>query len=245
MKCRIAVITFILVLTWIAITWAGWVIQETANGENSTLWCHDNQIKVESDGRVQIFNIKTNKLFMLNPAEKIYWRGDAADIKQGVQSMIEEALEGLPEEQRQAVSEMMQTKKPGTGAALNIEIHATGETKNIAGYKTYKYELLVDGDMKEAMWLAPKIDIAREIDLVKLGEMMKALTMDKATYEFDPKVIRLYKKGYPLRRVVHQAGETLIEEAVQVEKKVLSDSQFKPPAGYREASFQETMQSMQ
>ena len=230
MKFRVTAIVMVLMLILAGSAWAGWVIQETMDGGETTLYFHNNQMKVEADGMVQLFNLKTQKLAMINPAVKCYWQGEVSEIKNSIQSAMEESLKALPKEQREAARKMMQANNPSVGENQNIQVHDTGKTETIAGYKAQKYEVMVNGELKEELWLAPKLNLSGEIDFEKLGNMMEAFSMDNMedAYEFDPKVMALYKKGYPVKRVTHQGEGPMVELVVKAVKKSLSDSQFKP-----------------
>jgi hypothetical protein len=265
MKWR-AFTLFALVILWATPALAGWVIEEKSEEENSTLYFQNNMMRQESSGHVMILDLKKRWLTFVNPVRKVYWAGPASEMQKiqaeargkmesamaQMQEQMKKQMEGLPPAQRQAIMDamrkQMQGKQGGAEGAkrkLKVEVKRTNETATIAGHKARKREVWVDGELREELWIAKGVNVGKEIDVDKMSKVMRAFGAGdgEMDHESSPKVMALWKEGYPLRQVEVEGGERQITEVVKAVQKRLAASSFQVPAGYRKVgSMMEVMQ---
>lgn len=136
---------------------------------------------------------------------------------------------------------MQEAMGPPNAPAPKVTVKNTGQSRVINGLQAHKYEIWVDGQLLEEQWLAPAIDLTKELDTKKMQKMMSvfAQASGENSYESDPAVQELWSKGYPVRTVQHLNGETLVREVVLAHKETLSDSLFAVPEGYQRVKLME------
>lgn len=243
---------------------AGWVVEEVSgtreSGEEVTvLYVEGNRIKIVGSD-IMIFDVNKNRFAFLLPEQKIYTSGSPEDLAKQTQmaseqmeqmrKMQEQYLQQLPPDQREMVRKQMQSMmQPETsrGTEIALEIKETSEKAEVAGYSARKYQVIVNGDLAEELWISDQIDVAGEIDLDKLYNLMDSMRgpMAEQSYESSPEYRGLMKKGLRLKSVdytVEYAGaHGELTEVRKAEKKAIPDSEFQIPEGYREVQFREFM----
>ncbi|BEQ14349.1 DUF4412 domain-containing protein [Desulfoferula mesophila] len=237
--------TAILILAWAAPAAAGWLILEKSEGELSSLYYQNNQVRDESGESITIMDLVKGHLILVNTEAKTYWTGPVSDMlkmRDQAMRMMQDQLKEMPPEQRaQAEKAMQEAMGPPNAPAPKVTVKNTGQSRVINGLQAHKYEIWVDGQLLEEQWLAPAIDLTKELDTKKMQKMMSvfAQASGENSYESDPAVQELWSKGYPVRTVQHLNGETLVREVVLAHKETLSDSLFAVPEGYQRVKLME------
>ncbi len=138
----------------------------------------------KDDGRV-IFRGDLETVYFISDKKKEYTAIDreameklAAKMKE-VRAQMEEALAGVPAEQR-AMMEKMMKKNPAMAAAPERVVTKSGETKKIGDFNCTRYDVTEDGVKVEEVWTTSWTDAGFKREdfaaFEKLGEFMKALT---------------------------------------------------------------------
>jgi hypothetical protein len=118
--------------------------------------------------------------------------------------------------------------------------------EQVAGFKCEKYQIWIQQQRVEEVWLSDQIDIRSEIDLDKFLEM-NAVIRGKSTtedYEHSPEYLRLLKKGYRLRIVQYgEEEDRVVTEVKQALQLSIAAGEFEVPANYRRVSISEFLQA--
>jgi len=230
---------------------AGWVIHEKEGGNQTVFYIQDNHMRTEAGGQIILMDLDKQEMFFLSPTRKLYWGGKVAEFKKFMEktmgqmnqmlSQMKEAMKNMPPEQRKAMMEMMKQNMPAKQPPPKVTVRDTGQTGKVAGYKVRKYEVVVNGKLREEQWVAPDVDVADDMDPDKLTEFVSALSMispDDA-YSASPKVMGLLKKGYPLKRKTFTGTGTHVAVVTKAVEKSLDSDMFKVPKGYRKVKLQD------
>ncbi len=177
-----------------------------------------------------------------------------AGMEQALAGM-EQAMQGMSPEQRQMMEQMMGRGAKRPDPKVSIRKGARGEV--IAGFKTTRYTVSVDGQPRKEVWLTSDSVLMQDLKpyLDKILEMsdmsscgMKEVGMMGA--EFDLENSDEYKKlmhlGYPLREKDIPGGPgrmtPRLREVTSLKRQSIPDSEFALPKGYKKMSFSEMMQ---
>jgi hypothetical protein len=241
---------------------AGWVItQRTYDSDEGTgaatiekVYLEDNVMKVVSNEVITIFDLNKELVSIISPAKKIYWSGNVAgfksEMKAGIKQVMDEQLKNVAPEQR----EMMKKMFEGMIAAIDdpskstenkpknytLEINKTKENGRIAGYSAVKYQIKVNGEIKEEAWLSESSRAHDEFDINKFYNLFKDFTAQAGTTEFyqtNEKYLEFSRLGFPLKSVNYYGGYETISEVTQLDKQKLEPSVFEIPAGYKKVNL--------
>lgn len=235
-------------------TMAGMVVtsvsKQGASMEEEVAYVENNRMIVKSRDSFFMMDAGKNVCYLGDAKRKAYWRGAPEELGGGGQQMMKEEMEkamaGMSPEEKESFKQMMgkmmgMGKDPGKKP--KVEVKKAGEKEKIAGYNAVKYQILVDGELKEEQWLSEELSLAAEIDMEKMLEMSKAMTKMTSgggvTYKEDPAYLALMTKGLAMRTKTYAGGGAFVTEVVKVEKKKLGDSPFQVPEGYKEVSLRE------
>ena len=256
MRKFITLTLLICILGFSGSAWAGWIIEQSAEGMDSTMYIQDNKMRNESGMDVTtIFDIDKGLIYFIIPEKKLYAEAkpeemakQSDDMMGDMMKQMEQQLKNMPEQQKKMIMEQMKSQmaaqkqqKGDPKPAPKIKIIKTSVKEKIAGYSTRKYQVMADGKLVQESWIADDINIGKEIDLDKMEDMMSKMDMggEQMSYRTDKAVIGLMRKGYPLKEFYSDMDMTTITK--KVTKAKISSDKFKVPAGYRKGTFSEVM----
>jgi len=233
---------------------AGWVFIQSSEGDKQTLYIQDNNMKIVATDQIMIFMLDKNMVSFANPKEKTYWmetpEAFSAQVRKGMENldqMIDQQLTRVPPRQKAAFKQTIrqQMRKQITSRLPRIEVKPAGPPAKIAGYDVKKYEIQVNGQLRQEQWIAEDIKISETFDVKQYGKMMRAFHgglgkgSDDAALS-SPEVIALLEKGWPLKKVDYdEDGYPETEEVVKVVKRPIQNTTFVPPQDYRRISMAE------
>lgn len=236
--------------------WAGWIIEQVAEGTDSIIYIQDNKMCNESGMDVtSIFDVDKGMIYFIVPEKKMYAEArpeemakQSDDMMGDMMKQMEQQLKDMPEQQKKMIMEQMKSQmtaqkqqKADPKPAPKIKVIKTSVKEKIAGYSTRKYQIMADGKLVQESWIADDIKIGKEMDLDKMEEMMSKMDMggEQMSYRTDKAVLDLMRKGYPLKE--SYPGMNMTTTTKKVTKTKISSDKFKVPAGYRKGTFSEVM----
>ncbi len=249
MKVRVLIVLAALVLIASSPARAGWIIHEDGlDGNTLVLYIQKNKILNDSPSMSSLVDLDKGWIYMINKARKIYWGGPLEIFEQemmaAIDKQIDEQMKDMPADQRKAMKERMKAGMAGSDNPLGeIEVIKTGESAQVAGHKCEQYAIKVRGEVSEEHWIAPSVEIAREIDLKKMSKQMAKLKMGSGPGGLATAgpVLALWEKGYPLKKVYLMMGQKMVSQAVKVEQKSIPAKTFEVPSSFRKAEVMEVM----
>ena len=250
MKGRL--ISLLIFTSFVSTLFAGWVIKEKKEDKNSgkssqivTTYFQNNMIRNDDSQFTTILNFNKKTIAIINKNSKNYWSGSLNDFikanKETMQEMMKKMTEGMTPKEKEEFEKMMKPQKKN----YSVKIEKTSEKEKIAGYEGVKYNVYVDGKLKEEIWISDKIDISKEVDLKKVRDFntkLREALNGEMTYEDTPEYEKLMYRGYDLRKlVVSSFGVEISKEAIEIEKKNIPSSEFTIPSGYNKVSLSELL----
>jgi hypothetical protein len=228
------------------------------------------ELSGDGEGPQSVFDLGNARAWLSNPDLRVYWEGTieelcttiqetAVAMGKSMEQTLEAQLAKLPPESRAKVEELRKSmaakreaeEKAKAGPGV-LKVERTNETASIAGQRTRKYRVLVDGKLYEEDWLTTDPGIGKEFALDKASALMSRVSACAAAGDPDParpkgadegKIYQqLYSEGWPLKAVSHADGKTRTKsEITAIEQRDVPDGEFAPPPGFRKAPLAEVM----
>ncbi len=262
MKRHKTIVILIFILLIALQTKAGWVITnrsyDSDQGIETALiekvYIQNNIMKVVREDVITIFDLNNEKIIIQSPVKKVYWTGKISDykgeIKAAMKSAMDEQLKNAPEEQREMIKKMYQgmmesIDDPSKFAGeepeeYDLQINKTSEKEKIAGYTAVKYEIVVNGTVKEEAWLSESNRAHSQFDIGKFynvfGDFISQIESG-SYYQKDIQYIEFAKKGFPLKSIGYFGGYESISEVTSLEKEDIDPSEFNSPKDYKKVSL--------
>jgi len=262
MKFYRYILLFITIILLGFTTQAGWVItQRTYDSDEGvgsatieTIYLEDNVMKVVNSEVITIFDLNKELITLINPEKKVFWTGNVSafknDMKAGIKQVMDEKLKNVAPVQH----EMMKKMFEGMIAAVDnpslandnkqknytLEINKTKESARIAGYSSVKYQVKVNGELKEEAWLSESSRAHDEFDINKFYNLFKDFTAQAGTTEFyqtNEKYLEFSRLGFPLKSINYYGGYETISEVTQLDKQKLEPVVFTVPADCKKVSL--------
>ncbi|MGH7409589.1 MAG: DUF4412 domain-containing protein, partial [Candidatus Methylomirabilis sp.] len=233
--------------SWTGQALAGWIIDQVVRGDGERarerVLIQANRMKtfmLGPDGKpvaALILDLEAQTITQVDFQQRYYV---AATVQEYVQTMrqAQQMLSGrIPEAMKQAP---MDCREPA------IEIRKAGQQATIAGYSAVRYDILVEGDLDDELWLAKDLKVWLEWDPRKVEQF--AVEMGKGSPCGHSKgrigllgpdqARQLAEEGYPVR-TLHRGpeGSSYTIEVVKVEGRDVQPSEFQPPAGFTRKKF--------
>lgn len=159
---------------------------------------------------------------------------------------MEKHLSSLPPDQQKTVKELMKKNKLNSEKPprSKLNVKKTNDINKIAGEDAVKYQVYIDGSLREEIWITEREELRNEIDFVKISEMMKKFKLMSNSHAAENLVeleqyTQLFKKGFPIKTVDYTFGETVfIEEVTDIRTEDIPEEKFQPRSGYTEKTLE-------
>ncbi len=211
---------------------AGWVMTETSGDETLV---SQGKMKSVWDNGYMILDAQTQKIHFIDDERKVQAAGTVDEVCASLTQMIDSLMAGIPDDQKEMMKQMM----GGTGT--RPEVVEKGSGGKVAGFETTRYEVLVDGEVYEEIWLAKDESLKKECQ--SLMEMLGRLTSCIAKVNFmadipipesSPDYLALFKKGVIVKSVEH--GDEGVNTTLLSPRDVPA-STFSIPSDYETVPF--------
>lgn len=231
---------------------AGWV--EVDKYEGTSYYSDDGKIKIvplEKGEGWTIVDAKKGTMTMVNPKGRSYAKHSTEEFCEFMSAITE----GWSPETRAMVEQA--DKERAARKPPKVSVRKVGSGGVIAGYKTIKYSVTVEGKphLDEDVWIATEGSIIKDLmkrmkKFEKMGEKMEEEmeSCGAGSGEFRPEDSPQYKKlilkGWLMKSVRKNVGwgdPEVVKEVVKLEKRKIPASEFQPPRGYKKISFSEMM----
>ena len=222
---------------------AGWIMQEK---EGDQTLISKGRLKSSADNISWILDGPSNKVYFIDGHEKTYATGTVEDYCGATAALVEQTMKNLPAEQRKTMEQMM--KKDNEEARHTVSVMGGGDGGNVAGLKTVKYNVEVDGELYEEIWLATDSDLLNEFKSLK--PMLRKFSTCASTFgteftpENSPEYLQLMDHGVEVKSIAYSDGSPEpVTDVVKLEKKDLPEAEFSIPRDYRQITFGEMLKS--
>ncbi len=207
--------------------------------DGSKTYISNGKLKEISTEDGMIMDSHTGDFIYFSPNKKVYTRGKVADFCKSMSKLMDQMMASMPPEYKKMMGVGQDKKAP------NVEIISEGDGGTIAGYKTEKYTVMVDGEPYEILWLTTEASLTNEFKslvgmLSEFQKCSKIMNIGTPPVELSSDYIKLMEKGLTLKSIEYEEGtENITTNTVSIEKKDIPDSEFQIPSGYKEMSFTE------
>ena len=222
---------------------AGWIMQEK---EGDQTLISKGRLKSSADNISWILDGPGNKVYFIDGHEKTYATGTVEDYCGATAALVEQTMKNLPAEQRKSMEQMM--KKDNAEARHTVSVMGAGDGGRVAGLKTVKYKVEVDGELYEEIWLATDSDLLNEFKSLK--PLLRKFSTCASTFgteftpENAPEYLQLMERGVEVKSIAYTDGSPEpVTDVVKLEKKDLPEAEFSVPRDYRQVTFEEMLKS--
>lgn len=248
--CSSAVILFA-----VATLQAGWIVKQATTDDEGvvmeeTVYFQDNKIRNDSEEQSMVMDLNSGQMIMINHANQKYWQGNYSSMmqqsKDAAKEQMDKMMENMTEEQKEAYQQYMDQMENSPDAsdeseAHNIKIKSGNATETVQGYPAQLYEVWVDSEKAEDLWISEALPVMKEIDMNKFSEFLDEMTWEEGgeySYENSDEYRNLIRKGFPLKTIEYSPmGNTSIT-VTSIKSESIPNSEFTPPSGYTEVSMQ-------
>lgn len=230
------------------------------NGDQQKI--SENYLKTVDEEHTMIMSFKEKNFTVHNEADKYYTEmsvEDTCNAGKVVQQTVTDLAKDLPAEQREAMAGLFSMMQPQV-KENKVEIINLGASDTIAGYKTTKYQVMVNGEVKEVVWQTTNKKISNAMQpLLSQKDEFSCETRD----DYQDSEAYQALKGYPLKTYLNNAAidesngsfdssnltnnyyeEGDIKEVLAINFDDIANTEFEIPAGYEKTTWAEQMKKM-
>ena len=243
-KKKWSVLIGMALVIWLVIPAVAGVVMVDQNGDETLI--STGRLKNTSEGIIWILDGPRNQMIFINTEQNLYASGTPEEYCTSISALFDRMMKGVPEEQRKMMEQMMNKGKDASHP--DVAVVKSGDGGTIAGHKTVKYRVLVNGAVYKEIWLTSDASLMQEYKplipaLKKFDACTAGLKMEPSP-ENSPEYQKLWEAGFELKSVSYEEGSPEPEtDVVQLEKKAVPESEFRAPKGYKQVSFAELLQT--
>lgn len=208
----------------------------------TTTWYQGGLARVEGalEGLVVIVDVNKGEGWLIDAPAKRYAGGKLGDLASEVRKFEQVQSGGAASEG---------AGDPGASGEADrrreVQVKDLGPGERLQGYDTHRFQVLMGGEVLEELWLAPKLEVSREIDLAGFASAIQKMLGGGPGlgqgYEESEAYRALRAGGYPLRQVLYFVGEKSTLEVTSVTVQPFSDADFAIPKGYAKVGYIELL----
>ena len=170
---------------------AGWVISEVSsdkydNKQYQTTFIQNNMIRFETQSSVAIIDLKTGNITLLFGLYRLYWQGSIKEFKESTLEIYEQKLHNIimtaPPSQKIIAQDIIaelrkqyETNDVDTINNISLKIIKTNIIDTISGFKSIKYNIVVDSSFVESIWITDSINPYSDIDIESMISFTKEI----------------------------------------------------------------------
>lgn len=243
---------------------AGWVSEwvnqaarkdgERSQPQQSSMTIANDRVRTEQPEVTTVLDCDNGRFTMMNPVARTFWSGTvdqyALSIVNRRREEFDTKLKAVGRERAKGTSD----SPPEVDLAKlpPISIGKTDTTAKIAGYDTVKYEVWANGELFYEFWLAPTLDVSKDLNIDRfLAQQRKigAAQAGKTAGPFNALYLsdeyrKLQEKGFVLKSVTHHIAGSFERTATSMRQADVAASQFEVPATYREVSLGDVLPAL-
>lgn len=241
---------------------AGWLIVEKredkfGNLSMQSVFIQNQKLRIENQTSSFIFDLEKESVTIIFPKKGVYWSGNPDSLKFSLFSTLETQItimiQQLPELERdEAESEfthilnILKTGVTDTSLPDNAKLIATDSSIKINDFTAQKYLFVIDSITVEEFWITREVVPYKELDLVKLNEMMRVFSRPSilSVYRESKDWLDIISKGLVLRSVIPTKIGRSEMEVVTVRNAEVPLDFFEPPPTYRGIGIDEVISIM-
>jgi hypothetical protein len=229
---------------------AGYRIQEVDPefpGDVTTYWFQGGKVRVEGalEGLTMIVDVKGGEGWLIDAAHKRYAGGPLAALAAELAKLDEQAIEEAAPEEGAGADEEADEEAGAPAKPHRVEVKDLGAGEPLLGHETRRHQVFVDGELIEELWVAPKVDVAAEVDAAAFASAMQKMLGSGLSagqgYEESAAYRALRASGYPLRQVLYFVGEKSVLEVTSVSVQSIPATDFGVPKGLTRVGYAELL----
>ena len=247
-----------------ALAHAGWVIDWTTTASNqkgvampsqqATQSISTDHVRMDQPEVITIIDYSKDQMVMMNPNKQYFWSGSTDDY---VHEMTRTRDAAMRDRVGSMTGKPVKPDAPAESTPRTIDesklppvsITSAGTKEKIAGYEAEKYDVKVNGELFEELWIAP-LDLSADINYDRfIAQQLKnsAAMMGKSADSYNavyrnPEYRRLTEKATVLKSVTHHLAGTFDRTATSVQQKDVPASAFTVPDAYRKVRLSDLLE---
>lgn len=241
-------------------TWTNTAIKpkgERAEPQNTSMAVSGNRVRLEQPDVITVIDYNSGRITMMNPANESFWTGTVDEYVRDVTTKRDEKMKNsygaaAAAKMKRKEGKPYEPPKVDVAKLPPLSITNTGLTEKIAGYDAQKYNIQVDGELFQEIWVAP-IDVSRDLNFDKylaVQRKMGAAKMGKSAGAYNAlyaneQYKNLLAKSYVVKVVTHHIGGGFERTATSLREGDVPDSQFAVPEQYRRVRLFDVMAEQQ
>lgn len=229
-----------------AATQAGWIAEWEhtpikSNGERgvtepATMRIEKGRVRLAQPNTTSLIDYNKSRFTILNPQRQHFWSGT---VDEYVAQMLKTRAAAAKRKRGENIGE--EKPKLDPKSLPPVVIARAAETEKIAGHQTNKYEIKVNDELFEELWIADDLDLSGDMDAKKVlayqrkmsGAMIGNSAIAYNALYHSPEYQKLLDKGFVLRSVTHHIAGGFERTAVELKEVEIPESEFVVPENYR------------
>jgi hypothetical protein len=208
--------------------YSGWILKDQ---DGTTTYISHGKIKhVEEDepNSSLVIDYSGEQVILVDGTRRIYAAGTLEEYCRIMQSMMD------------AFGQMGQTLGGPDENVQSVEVIAAGQER-VAGMNTDKYQVVVDGELYEEVWLTTEPALIGELGNIKSHKKFtECLDAVGEPVESTKAYRELAEKGWELRSISYDFDEKEYNsDTYMIQREEIDESAFVPPASYKRLDLEE------
>jgi len=213
----------------------------------------DNTLKYTAGGGSYIYNSNKGDFTFIVDDNQSYWTGNIAEFRPALDTamtkILDDILTKIPESQHEIYEQFLNDLTLMYSSpireivdSVKIDIINTGLIVEIAGFEANKYEIIVDDQIVEMVWVTMDLDVSSDFDPQKIIMVMNQVESNignNIIYKYTNEYLDFFNSGYTLKSEI-TGGE--IATVIKAQQKEIKVEEFSIPENYTRVTANQLLQ---
>ena len=210
------------------------------------------KIKIVNLSGISILDLKNRTIAILNPQKKTFFQGPPEALQpesfDALSRTMEEGMENLTgRDSAQAalygeqLKQFYHSQRNENTKPPQIQITRKNTKEKVAGYALEKFDVFMDGQPLETLWISQEIQMKTDLDVKSWLEFLRIMSgEDRNSVYLSDAYIQLMETGFPLKAETCHGTSTEVKTIV---RQNIQPDVFSIPSGYKRITYQEMIAS--
>ncbi len=257
-KPGISVIFVILLLILpVGCAMAGWYIVEKSedrygNFSFQSTFIQDGKMRIENNQSIILLDVNTGEMSLIFSDKSTYWTGSYDTLRTSIinhfETQLKVSIAQLPSRERliaetefDSIVSVMKSDTLIKRLPASIRITPYDSLLTISGYKANGFQVMIDTNVNERIWITNQVEPYQSIDLHKVAAMTQIFTKPSIVtfYRQSEEWFYLVQKGLILKSVIPTPLGENITITESIREVPIPAELFSSPLGYRKITVEE------
>lgn len=247
---------------WVS-TWSTTAVKQNGDrtsAQDASVSIAGGRVRLEQKDVITLIDYNTGRYTVLNPTKDYFWTGTIDEYVREMSVARDTKLTEKHGDKTKVFEEKRAKRKHAQPKAYSpptvdlaklppLSVTKTGITEKVVGYDTEKYDIHVNGELFQEIWVAPTLDLSGDLNFdtfLVVQRKLSAARRGKSADQYNALYLnadyrKLLEKAFVLKAITHHIAGGFERTATSLQPADVPADQFAVPDQYRRVRLSDVL----